>query len=252
MKISVISFNIRCCDDIGGNSIAKRAPRLSEITSRYNADIIGFQEYRPKWEEHISKYYGEKYDMFVKYRSQKGDVEAAPILWLKEKFDCLKTGYFWLSDTPEIESRGWDELYNCYRMCEYVVLKEKKSGKAFTVMNTHFGFGDKGQLSSAKLINEYSKKISDLPTLITGDFNMTPESVGYNEMIKNFTDVNAATAKDLGTTFHNYYPKKVDNQHIDYCFVDKNIVPISQKIIRDTIKGKFPSDHYGLYIILDI
>ena len=55
MKLKVISFNIRCSNDPNGNSVVERAPRLAEITSRYDADIIGFQEYRPRWEEHIAK-----------------------------------------------------------------------------------------------------------------------------------------------------------------------------------------------------
>ena len=252
MEISVVSFNIRCCDDPNGYSIAERAPRLSKITSNYSADLIGFQEYRPAWESHIEKIYGEEYDIFNKYRSEKIDVESSPILWKKNKFECLKTGYFWLSDTPEMESRGWDELYNCFRMCVYVVLKDKITGKMFTFMNTHFGFGDKGQRNSADLIYEYSKKISQNPTFIVGDFNMKPDSPGYATMTKNFVDVNASTANDFRTTYHGYNPLQNKNEHIDYCFVDRSIVPISQKIIDDTVDGKFPSDHFGLYIKIEI
>ncbi len=252
MKLNVISFNIRSCDDENQNSIAERAPRLSAITSKYNADIIGFQEYRSAWEPYITEFYGDKYDMFLKYRNETVDIEASPILWRKDKFECVKTGYFWLSDTPEIESRGWDEVYNCYRMCVYVILKHKQSGNCFVAMNTHFGFGDNGQIASAKLIYDYSKKISDLKTFIVGDFNMMPDSLGYEEMTKNFLDVNALTSNDLTPTYHNYHPEKALNEHIDYCFIDKNITPINQKIIKDTVDGKFPSDHYGIFIELDI
>ena len=156
MELKIISFNIRCCDDKDGNSIAERAPRLAEITGKYDADIIGFQEYTVPWEKEIEKFYPE-YEMFSKYRSV-NELEAAPILWKKGMFECLKTGYFWLSDTPEVESRGWDELYNCWRMCEYVILKHIESGKVFTFMNTHYGFGDKGQTASSALLYETAKK----------------------------------------------------------------------------------------------
>ena len=252
MELSVISFNIRCCDDKDGNSIAERAPRLNEITSKYDADVIGFQEVRPLWIPYIEKYYGDKYEMFNKYRSETIDVESSPILWKKDKFECIKTGYFWLSDTPEVESRGWDEVYNCFRMCVYVILKEIKTGKCFTFMNTHFGFGDNGQVKSVKLIDSYSKEISDYPTFITGDFNMTPKSAGYSVMTECFTDVNAVTSNDLRDTYHAYNPDIFRDQHIDYCFVDDKIKPISQKIIDDLVDNKFPSDHYGLYIKLDV
>lgn len=248
MELKIISFNIRCCDDKDGNSIAERAPRLAEITGKYDADIIGFQEYTVPWEKEIEKFYPE-YEMFSKYRSV-NELEAAPILWKKGMFECLKTGYFWLSDTPEVESRGWDELYNCWRMCEYVILKHIESGKVFTYMNTHYGFGDKGQTASSALLYEYSRKISQNPTFITGDFNMRPDSCGYAEMVKHFTDVNSVTANDRRTTYHGY--GVVDNQHIDYCFINDKIKPISLKIIDETVDGKYPTDHYGLFVKLDI
>lgn len=250
MKLKVISFNIRCCDDKNGHSISERAPRLFKVTSPYDADIIGFQEYRPQWEAHIEKFYGDKYDMFLKYRNETVDIEASPILWKRDKFTLIKSGFFWLSDTPEIESRGWDELYNCYRICLYVILKDKQSGKEFTVMNTHFGFGDKGQTDSAKLIYEYSKKISENPTFVVGDFNMTPKMAGYAEMTKHFADANISG--DLSTTYHGYKPETITDQHIDHCFVNKNVTPIKQEIIKSTVNGFFPSDHYGLFIELDL
>ena len=248
MELKVISFNIRCCDDEGGNSIPERAPRLAEVTKKYDADIIGFQEYTLPWEKEIEKFYPE-YDMFLKYRSV-NELEAAPILWKRDKFECVDKGYFWLSDTPEVESRGWDELYNCWRMCEYVILKHIESGRCFTYMNTHYGFGDNGQIKSSKLLYEYSKKISQNPTLITGDFNMRPSAPAYAEMVKHFTDVNSVTANDRRTTYHGY--GTVDDAHIDFCFVSDKIKPLSLKLIDELVDGKYPSDHYGLFVKLDI
>lgn len=252
MELKVISFNIRHCNDPDGNSAAERAPRLYEVISRYSPDVMGFQELRPHWEPLLEKYFGEEYEMFNKYRSKTDEPEAAPILWRRDKFECVKKGYFWLSDTPEVESRGWDELYNCFRMCEYVVLKEKESGKMFIHINTHYGFGDSGQVKSTDLIYDYAKKISDLPTLITGDFNMTPQSLGYKQMVKRFTDVNAATVGDNRPTYHAYHPEIETDQHIDYCFVNDKVTPITQKIIDDTVDGKFPSDHFGILATLEI
>ena len=117
-------------------------------------------------------------------------------------------------------------------------------------MNTHYGFGDKGQVDSSRLIYEYSKKISPYPTFVTGDFNMYPDSLGYGEIIKHFTDVNGATANDRRTTYHGY--GTVDNAHIDYCFIDEKIKPLSFKLIDETVDGKYPSDHYGFFTTLEI
>lgn len=255
MHLKVVSFNIRCGDDANGYSICERAPRLNQIISALNPDLIGLQEWRPTWEEHIIKYFGKDYEIFNQFRSQE-DKESVTILWRRDKFECIKTGSFWLSDTPEVESRGWDELYNCYRICTYAILKDIKTGKVFTFMNTHFGFGDKGQLASVELIYNYSKKISNFPTFLTGDFNMTPSSVAYKKMTELFTDVNAVTTKDMRTTFHGYNPEKFNseevNEHIDYCFISDDIKPINQRIIDEKVDGKFPSDHYGLEITIEL
>ena len=251
MELKVISFNIRCCDDKDGHAIDERAPRLKTVCAPFDADVIGFQEYSEKWVANIERDFSEEYEIFNKWRAESNH-ESAPMLWKKDKFECLDRGYFWLSDTPEVESRGWDEVYNCYRICQWAVLREKASGKTFTFMNTHYGFGDKGQVDSGELIYKYSQKISTYPTFVTGDFNMTPGSAGYAEITKYFTDANAVTLKDFSNTYHGYDPSVERDSHIDYCFTDKKVKPVSMKVIDDTVDGKFPSDHYGLYIVLDI
>ena len=88
MNLKVISFNIRCANDENGHSIAERAPRLVKTTAPYDADVIGFQEYIPQWDEFTQKYYLENYDMFLKYRAEESS-EGCPILWKKDKFECL-------------------------------------------------------------------------------------------------------------------------------------------------------------------
>ena len=249
MELKLISFNIRCCDDKDGNSIKERAPRLAEVTKKYDADIIGFQEFTVPWEKEIATFYPE-YEMYNKYRSV-NELEGAPILWKRGVLELLDTGYFWLSDTPEVESKGWDEKFNCYRICMYVILEENESKKRFCFMNTHYGFGDKGQSDSGKLIYKYSKKISDLPTFITGDFNMKPDSVGYSVITEHFKDVNKATLNYTGTTFHNYAPETQD-QHIDYCFINDKVTPVKTTLLDQTFDGKYPSDHFGLLFELKI
>lgn len=251
MLLKVISFNIRCCDDKDGNSVVERAPRLKAVTEPYDADIIGVQEYTPLWETPLAEYFGDEYEIFSKYRATTGWLESPPILWKKNKFECVRKGYFWLSDTPEVESRGWDTLPH-NRICLYAVLIDKESGKSFAAMNTHLGFGDECQVKSARLIAEYAKKISDDPTFITGDFNMTPSSAGYAEMIKSWTDVNVETARDMRSTYHGYDLNKDLNEHIDYCFINDKVKPLAQEIIDKLVNGKFPTDHFGIYSELEI
>lgn len=247
--MKVLTFNIRFTDDKNGNSIEERAPRLKKIIDEIKPDVIGFQECTPKWLSIIEEYWSGEYEIFNKFRKE-DNKESTPILWRREGFSCSDKGYFWLSDTPEEESGGWDDC-GCYRICTYATLKCLSCGKEFLFINTHFGFGDENQVKSVELTARKNKEISDKPTFITGDFNMKPEFPAYKRMTELYRDVNAETARDFNTTFHNYDLNHTGD-HIDYCFIDEGVKPLASKVIYDLVDGGFPSDHYGILFELEI
>lgn len=253
MELKIVSFNILCGSKPDGNSIPERAPRLKAAIDKRDPDLIGLQECRPEWFPLLQRDYGEKYEIFNRYRAE-SELESSPLLWRKDRFKAVKTGYFWLSDTPEQESKGWDEVYDCYRMCVWVILEHIASGKRFLFMNTHFGFGDKGQVASVELIKKYRSSIGDMPSFIVGDFNAAPNSPAYAALTEIFTDVNAVTKQDMCATWHDFGKRKPDDIscHIDYCFIDKNCRAVDYSVITDTFEGKFPSDHYGITATIEI
>lgn len=244
MELKVVNFNIRCCDDPNGHSIKERAPRVVQAIKKCDPDIIGLQELQETWAELLPAQFGD-YEIFYRYQNLATEREATPILWKKSRFECVKKGYFWFSNTPDLESKGWDEM-GYHRICVYAVLKDKETGKLFNFMNTHFGFGIREQTASVELLKQYNSRIGDYPTIITGDFNMEMDAPAYALMVQRYKDVNMETAKYKGITFHGYDPTKF-GEHIDYCFVDKKITPLNQQLIGDCVKGVYPSDHYGLY-----
>ncbi len=248
MELKVISFNIRCCDDPDGHSIPERAPRLKSTVCPLDADVIGIQECRPLWEGYLEEYFGSEYDTYSHYRSI--DCESVPLFWRRDRFECLDKGHFWLSDTPDRVSKGWDSI-GCYRICVFAILKDKKTGKTFAAVNTHFGFGDECQLKSVDLITKRMAEFG-LPYFITGDFNMTPESKGYAAITKHLCDVNAATVNDKRDTYHAYEPSKFRNEHIDYCFVSREFKPLDQRILDESVDGKYPSDHFGIISLVEL
>ena len=147
MNIKVVSFNILCVDSTENYLISDRAPRLKAVIAPFDPDVIGIQEYRDPWEPHFKEQFPD-YEMFNEWRSDDAWRESGPILYKRDKFELIDKGHFWYSDTPEVMSGSeWDEAFHCNRICEYVVLSEKSSGKRFAFMNTHFGFGDNGQVS---------------------------------------------------------------------------------------------------------
>ena len=93
------------------------------------------------------------------------------------------------------------------------------------------------------------KKFKDIPVIITGDFNVTPDSDVYKMMLSSgFEDARTiAKEKDNIDSFHLYGK---GSKMIDFIFV-KNIKSVAVvKTATDKINGKLPSDHYP--VIADI
>ncbi len=264
MSIKILSFNICCSGNREGHSLPERAPRVISVIDKYDPDLIGFQEVTPRWIELLGQYFEDKgYEVFNKYRGE-NDRESTPMLWKKDRFECLDKGYFWLSDTPEVESRGWDTL-NHPRICMWAKLKDLTTGQVFVYANTHFGFSDLCHSESAHLVLDRVSSHNTDSVFVTADYNFYKDSVGYKEMTKLFVDVTAVTTGDKSATFHNYDPAnaltddelktsgKTYGGHIDFCFANPNgIIPISGKVYRDHFDGKFPSDHNPVLFELDV
>lgn len=243
MKLTIISQNIRCANDPDGHGWEDRKPRIKALMDQYHADVVGFQEIRPVWLEFLETAFGETYEIYCQYRTTTGKPEGPAIMWKREKFELLKKGTFWLSDTPEKESDGWDTL-GYPRNAVWVTLRERESGKTFTYINTHFGFGDEGQVKSAKVIYDHIGRCN-MPALVTADFNMKPDAPAYAAMTEKLTDLNMATARDPEITYHAYGAK--DGCLIDYIFLTEEFKPLTYRRMTETFDGKFPSDHYGIY-----
>ena len=169
-------------------------------------------------------------------------------MWRTDRFAALTTGHFWFADDPTAPDTTWDEKYHKPRICAYAVLQERNTGEIFTYMNVHYGFGAEGQQKNAALLQSYAQKLGAYPTVIAGDFNMRPESSGYQAMAANFTDANTDRCPDI--TFHAYG----DRERfciLDYCFVSSHVTPKSYRVVADRFDGKYPSDHYGIQMVLE-
>ena len=249
MELTAVSFNILCVDHPIGGSIPDRACRVRRVIRPLQPDLIGFQEATPRWMEYLTRDYADAYGLYNVYRSEESP-ESTPIAWRKDRFTCLDRGCCWFSDTPEVESPGWDEVYKCPRIFTWARLREKASGREFCFVNTHFGFGDQCQIKSAALLKAFGEK-AGCPCVILGDFNMETDSPGYREMTAAFRDVNAQTVNDTGFTYHGFDPDD-PGEHIDYCFASEAFRPVSFRVLRDLVEELYPSDHYGLFASLEL
>lgn len=246
MELKILSFNIRCANDPDGHSIPERAPRVAAILNEYAPDIIGMQEYHKRWEPSWDILENPDHE---ETKIDRGDGEGLVLRWRKARFETLEKGHFWFGDDPQAPSTDWDEKYHKPRICGYAVLKDRETGTVFTYMNVHYGFGAEGHIKNAELLHSYAQKLGGYPTVIAGDFNMTPGTPGYHAMTEHYRDVNTATAGLASPTFHGYRQKA---SILDYCFAGDGVTPASYEIVTKTFDGKYPSDHYGICMKLKL
>lgn len=237
-----MTFNILCAGR-GENHWVFRQKLVRDIIKKYAPDTFGLQEVHFAWMRYLINQFKDTYDFIgVGKDDGKNKGEFSPVFYNKHKFDLLEKEDFWLSETPNKASLGWDGAEN--RTCSYAVLKEKEIGKVYAVFNTHLDhIGTVAQIEGIKLIIEKAKTFKDMPIIITGDFNVTPDSYVYELMIINgFEDARTiAKEKDNIDSFH-WYGKKT--KMIDFIFV-KNIKSVTAvKTATDKINGKLPSDHF--------
>ena len=151
-NLKVMTFNIRLSlESDKENSWVKRKDDALKLMNYYHPDVMGVQEAVPQQMTDI-KTGLKNYDFVGVGRDDGADKgEYSAIFYDTEKLQVVQSGTFWLSETPEKPSKGWDAAYN--RVCTYALFKTKKGGKKFWAFNVHFDHvGNVAREKSAQLI----------------------------------------------------------------------------------------------------
>lgn len=239
--MKVMSFNV-LCGGKGANWWTKRKPLVRDIIKKYSPDTFGLQEAHYRWMNYLCRHLPEYDYVGVGRENGKRLGEFSPVFYKKDKYEVIDKGNFWLSETPEKPGLGWDAA--CIRICSYAVLRDKKTGEKFAHFNTHLDHvGPIAQSEGAKIIAERADTYKGVPTIVTGDFNVTPDSGAYKTITAaGFEDSRfIAPETDERGTYHGFGQCE-DN--IDFIFVKNGFKPVSFRTVTDLIDGKFPSDHY--------
>lgn len=239
--LKIMSFNVLCAGT-NENAWQNRIERVAGLIGRHAPDTIGLQEAHEGWMDALTAALPE-YD-YVGVGRDDGERggEFSPVFFRKDRFSVLNSGTFWLSETPDLPSKGWDAA--CRRVCTYAQLFDKQEQKAFFHYNTHLDHvGGTAQIEGAKLIVKAAAENASLPVLVTGDFNITPGSDVYQIMQSaGFFDIReAAPDTDQTYTFHNF---NREQKIIDYIWSNNHVQAKRFKVITQVHEGRAPSDHY--------
>ena len=250
--LDVVSYNIRYDNSQDGeNQWDIRKETLASYLLKSSPDIIGMQEVLNNQLADLSNFLKEYKYVGVGREDGKTKGEYSPIFYRKSKLKVLMSSTFWLSETPQKISVGWDAALE--RICTYALFIDRKSKKQFWVFNTHFDH--LGQIARSESVNLILEQISilnvnDYPILITGDLNLTPETLPIKKFQSNLNDV----LSDLNLndpkygTFNGFDITKDANRRIDYIFQKGFRVLSAEHLWIKTPKGLWASDHHPVYL----
>lgn len=247
--LKVMSFNIRLnVDSDKENAWPNRKQEVADLLTYYHPDYFGVQEALPEQMKDI-KTGLKNYDYVGVGRDdgkEKGEFSA--LFYDTNRLQVIKSGTFWLSETPEKPSKGWDAALN--RICTYALFRDKKSKKEFMALNLHFDhIGNVARVKSSELILKKIKELNpeNLPVTVSGDFNLTEDSEPIKIMSQNMQDsFYHSETKHYGPkgTFTGFNVNEVPKDRIDYIFV-KGFKIKSHRHINDRRENLlYPSDHF--------
>lgn len=252
-ELPVMTYNLRLdLASDGENAWPKRKEFLVSQIQFYEPGIFGTQEGLPHQLSYINNELKD-YKMLGVGREGGNKGEYSAIFYNALKYDTLETSTFWLSETPEKVSKGWDAAY--LRVCTYGLFKDKKTKKKFWVFNTHLdNEGEEARYKGMELIlNTISfLNTKNYPVILMGDFNSIPDSRVITNLKTKMTDareVSSETPFGSFGTFNGFkFCEPVQNR-IDYIFISNGgkIKVNKYAVLTDSKDMKYPSDHFPVF-----
>lgn len=245
----IMSFNLRCVDDKEG-SIDNRSQIALAVIDQYAPDSFGIQEATPKWIKILDKEFGDTYARVGEGRSPiEMFTEYSAVYYRKDKYNLIDSGTIWLSETPEKKyTKSFDSKHN--RIATWAVLEDKETGVRYTHINTHLDHVlESTRVEQSKvLLNKIEELKANGKVVCTGDFNTYETAEAYSIMSAAMSDTKlVAKNSDTGITFHKYGTiEEHEDGAIDFIFTTEGVEVDTYKIIRNSVQGMYPSDHYPI------
>ena len=242
------------------DTVKDRAPLILQHIADADPDIICVQEWTGN---HLLQLRNSLQDTYEIRVYDRGDMyESCAILFKKDRFELVSEEKFWLSETPDVASTGWDASYP--RIYAAAILRDKITGKTFRVGTTHIDISSQAMGQQRKMVVDYTAN-SDIPAIVCGDFNFDAQHAYYLYCINTLNDCrtlcpNATTTASYNG--YNYDGKTLDSEGnvkdgygypIDQIFVKRNSFTVhSYDVLNYLIDGKFSSDHFPVVVELSI
>lgn len=249
LDVKVVSLNVLTATNATKNQQAEREPRIISFVEEYKPDSLGVQECEIFWRMRL--------DVVLEgyARAQKvTEVTKNYIYYRTDKLKVIDSGVFWLSETPDVSSKGFGSRF--YISCCWALFESLENGSRYVHMNTHLNVdSEEIRVKELTVLLPKAQEFMDLgyAVVLTGDFNAVEDSVIYSTVTS--TELKSARylTKDTTSigTFNGLVEKDIYKGPIDYCFVNKEALISKYRVVVKQ-DGGFMSDHNALYTEMKI
>ena len=252
-KVGVIamSYNIRygTASD-GTNSWQYRYGASAMMLDDHKPDVVGLQEALYDQVQYLTMALDKTYKAVGVGRDDgKKEGEIMAMLYNYKTTKLLKWGTFWLSDTPDTPSRGWDGA--CNRCATWAILKDKATGQKYFFVNTHIDHvGAEAQQKGVKLVVDKIAELNKegLPVIVTGDFNMEVSNASLAPMKEGFQNAREAAVVTDDHFSYNGWGKA--SSTIDYVWFKGFTCTRFETVTKPYAERTFISDHFPVKAVL--
>ena len=250
--LSVMSFNIRLpAESDGVDYWETRKPLAVRMLREQQPDVIGLQELVRAQADYLARELPQ-YAWFGRGREADGGGEHMGVFYRKDRLKVIESGDFWLSDTPDVAgSITWGHPHP--RMVTWALFEQRSDGRRFYLFNTHLPYRDEDEAARPKGAQAIARRLAtlpdDVPVVLTGDFNTTPDSDAHAVLAGTLQDAwtTAPRVEGIDATFHGFTGKA--DRRIDWIFV-RGAQLESITSVTTRWNHRYPSDHFPLVATL--
>ena len=256
--IRLMTYNIRYDNPADGeNNWHKRKAGLVRQLKFYEPGTFGIQEGLVHQVTYLDSSLSSYRYVGIGRDDGKQKGEYSAIFYDSRLFSLLDQSTFWLSETPERISVGWDAALE--RICTCTLFEHTLSGQKIWVFNTHFDhIGEKARENSARLILERMALMNkdDYPSVLMGDLNLEPETRAIQSIAEQMNDTKYAAEKvSFGPdgTFNAFRFDVPPSRRIDYIFTDPGSIRVLKyAVLTDSKDGRYYSDHLPVFVEIEL
>ena len=251
----IISFNVRysSAPEIDGdNRWELRRDASVKMVAKHKPLVMGLQEACPDQIDFLDLNLTGYKHIGVGRDDGKRAGEMMAIYYDTTRLTLLDSGTFWLSETPEKVSLGWDAA--CNRTCTWGHFKMKDTDFEFLYFNTHLDHvGSLARKNSIKLIVAKMTELNpdNVPVFLSGDFNSTTDDPIFDPLKASLKDARMMSAISDKNITYNGFGKVTDNPDarkewvIDHIFFS-GVNPMAFMVLNGNYGVPFISDHYPI------